>query len=101
VQDRDTDRASGLQTSAVWLGLRGTALYALGWFALSGALLWPLSRLSACVLLLVCGGMAVRLWLRPAVQEAARLYPLSILSPWIVGGVSGVQLVYLLVRGLY
>jgi 4-hydroxybenzoate polyprenyltransferase len=100
-QDRDTDQTAGLQTSAVRLGVRGTALYALGWFALSGALLWPLSRLSALALLLVCGGMALRLWLRPGTQEAARLYGLSILSPWIVGGVSGVQLVYLLVRGLY
>lgn len=101
VQDLNSDRAAGLRTTAVWLGVRGTALYALGWFAVSAGLLWPLSRLSAALLLLVCGGMAARLWWRPDVREAARLYPLSILSPWIVGGVSGVQLVYLLVRGLY
>lgn len=100
-QDSKTDREAGLNTTAVWLGVRGTALYALGWFVVAGALLWPLSRLSSEVLLLVCGGMALRLWWRPSVAEAARLYPLSIVTPWIVGGVSGVQLVYLLVRGLY
>lgn len=100
-QDSESDRKAGLNTTAVWLGVRGTALYALGWFVLAGALLWPLSRLSALALLLVCGGMACRLWTRPSTREAARLYPLSIVTPWIVGGVSGVQLVYLLVRGLY
>lgn len=100
-QDSHGDREAGLNTTAVWLGVRGTALYACAWFVLASALLWPLSRLSAGVLLLVCGGMAFRLWRRPSTGEAARLYPLSIVSPWIVGGVSGVQLVYLLVRGLY
>ncbi|MGY2893091.1 UbiA family prenyltransferase [Deinococcus sp. UYEF24] len=100
-QDSGGDREAGLNTTAVWLGVRGTALYSLGWFVLAGALLWPLSRLSSGVLLLVCGGMALRLWLKPDVGTAARLYPLSIVTPWIVGGVSGVQLVYLLVRGLY
>ena len=100
-QDSESDRKVGLNTTAVWLGVRGTALYALSWFVLAGALLWPLSRLSALALLLVCGGMACRLWTRPSTREAARLYPLSIVTPWIVGGVSGVQLVYLLVRGLY
>jgi len=100
-QDSESDREAGLNTTAVWLGMRGTALYSLCWFVLAGALLWPLSRLSSGVLLLVCGGMALRLWQRPTPAEAARLYPLSIVTPWIVGGVSGVQLVYLLVRGLY
>jgi len=100
-QDSESDRDAGLSTTAVRLGVRSTALYAGAWFVLASALLWPLSRLSALVLLLVCGGMALSLWRRPTVHQAARLYPLSIVTPWIVGGVSGVQLVYLLVRGLY
>ena len=98
-QDIPTDRAAGLSTTATLLGERGAAVYALGWFGLSAGLLWFLSPLSAALLLLVCGGMALRLCLSPKTETAARLYPLSILSPWIVGGVSGVQLVYLLVRG--
>ena len=100
-QDIPTDRAAGLGTTATRLGERGAALYALGWFALAAVFLWFLSPLSAALLLLVCGGMALRLCLHPTAKTAARLYPLSILSPWIVGGVSGVQLVYLLVRGLH
>ncbi|MFC4452655.1 UbiA family prenyltransferase [Deinococcus sonorensis] len=101
VQDIASDRAAGLHTTATRLGVRGTALYALGWFTVAAALLWPLSRLSALALLLVCGGMAAALLRRPTLVQAGRLYRLSILSPWLVGAVSGVQLVYLLVRGLY
>ncbi|WP_425147035.1 UbiA family prenyltransferase [Deinococcus sp.] len=100
-QDIGPDRAAGLTTTATRLGERGAALYALGWFVLSSALLWPLSALSALLMLLVCGGMALRVLLYPQAQMAARLYPLSILSPWLVGGVSGVQLVYHLASGLH
>ena len=43
--------------------------------------------------------MAVSLLRRPTPEHAARLYPLSIVTPWIVGAVAGVPLVALLVRG--
>lgn len=100
-QDIPADRQAGTATVATRLGVGGTALYALAWFALAGGLLWPVSRLSALALWLVCGGMALALLARPTPERAARLYPLSIVTPWIVGAVSGVQLVYLLVRGLW
>jgi 4-hydroxybenzoate polyprenyltransferase len=98
-QDIPADRLAGTRTVATALGTRGTALYALGWFALAGALLWPVSRLSALALWGVCGGMALALARRPSPEQAARLYPLSIVTPWIVGTVAGVGLVYLLARG--
>lgn len=100
-QDVPADRAAGTRTVATTLGVRGTALYALGWFLLAGALLWPVSRLTAGALWLVCGGMAVSLLRRATPEQAARLYPLSIVTPWIVGTVAGVPLVYLLARGLW
>jgi len=99
VQDIQADVGAGTRTVATRLGASGTALYALGWFGLAGALVWPLSPLSSAAVWLVCGGMALRLRRRPTPQQAARLYPLSIVSPWIVGAVSGVQLVYTLARG--
>ena len=99
VQDIPADVGAGTRTVATRLGASGTALYALGWFAAAGALLWPLSPLSSVAVWLVCGGMALALRRRPTSQQAARLYPLSIVSPWIVGAVSGVQLVYVLARG--
>ncbi|OOV15356.1 UbiA family prenyltransferase [Deinococcus sp. LM3] len=98
-QDIPADRAAGTRTVATTLGVRGSAAYALAWFALAAALLWPASKLTALALLLTCGGMALGLLRRPTPERAARLYPLSIVTPWIVGAVAGVQLVYLLARG--
>ncbi|MPY65941.1 prenyltransferase [Deinococcus sp. SDU3-2] len=100
-QDVPADRAAGVRTVATTLGVRGTALYALAWFGVAGALLWPVSRLTALALWGVCGGLALALWRQPTPERAARLYPLSILSPWAVGTVAGVPLVYLLARGLW
>ena len=98
VQDIPADAASGTRTVATRLGAAGTAQYALAWFALAGALLWPLSVLSSAALWLICGGMALSLLARPTPAQAAQLYRLSIASPWLVGLVSGVQLVYGLAR---
>ncbi|GMA16839.1 prenyltransferase [Deinococcus metallilatus] len=100
-QDVPADRLAGTRTVATTLGVRGTAAYALMWFLLAGALLWPLSRLTAAALWLVCGGMALALLRQPTPERAARLYPLSIVTPWLVGTVAGVPLVYLLARGLW
>jgi len=100
-QDVPADRAAGVRTVANTLEVRGAALYALAWFGLAGALLWPVSRLTAAALWLICGGMSLALLRRPTPARAARLYPLSIVTPWIVGTVAGVPLVYLLVRGLW
>lgn len=98
-QDIPADRQVGTRTVATTLGVKGTARYALVWFLLAGALLWPVSRITALALWLTCGGMALRLLGHPTHVQAARLYPLSIVTPWLVGTVAGVQLVYLLVRG--
>lgn len=101
VQDIPADRRAGTHTVATTLGVRGTGLYALLWFGVAGALLWPVSRLTAAALWLVCGGMVLGLLRRPTPVQAARLYPLSIVTPWLVGTVAGVPLVYLLARGLW
>ena len=98
VQDIPADEGAGTQTVATTLGAGGTARYALAWFALAGALLWPLSIISSAALWLTCGGMAWALLRNPTSDYAARLYWLSIISPWIVGAVSGVQLVYVLAK---
>lgn len=98
VQDIPADRESGTRTVATMLGAAGTARYALAWFGLAGLLLWGESRLVALTLWGVCGGMALMLARTPTPERAARLYPLSIVSPWLVGTGAGVQLVYLLAR---
>ena len=98
VQDISADESTGTRTVATTLGASGTARYALAWFTLAGALLWPLSPLSSLALWLICGGMAGALLSNPTSAAAARLYPLSIVSPWVIGAISGVQLVYVLAR---
>ncbi|MFB9994265.1 UbiA family prenyltransferase [Deinococcus oregonensis] len=98
VQDIPADREGGTHTVATTLGAAATARYALVWFVLAGVLLWGESRLVALTLWAVCGGMALALVRTPTPERAARLYPLSIVSPWLVGTVAGVQLVYLLAR---
>lgn len=99
-QDVSADEGAGLATIATTLGVRATALWSLSWFGLAGALLVPLSVLSALGVWLVSGGLATRLLLDPTEARARRLYRASLLSPWIVGTVAGVQLVYVLARAL-
>ena len=99
VQDLDHDRDAGLRTVATHLGVAGAAQYALAWFGLAGALLLPLSVVSAVAVWGVAGGLALRLLQAPTVATARHLYPASILSPWLIGAASGVQLVYHLARG--
>lgn len=100
-QDVSADRHAGVRTVATSLGVRGAALWALGWFGVAGAALWTLSPLSALSVWIVSGGLAARLLTRPDEAHARALYPASLLSPWIVGTVGGVQLVYVLARGLW
>jgi 4-hydroxybenzoate polyprenyltransferase len=99
VQDIESDARAGVSTLALKLGARGTALWCLGWFALSSALFWTLHPLVSLAVLGVSGGLTLNLALNPRSSRAARLYPLSILSPWPIGMVAGVLLVAHLVRG--
>ena len=101
VQDIPTDRAAGVRTVATRLGARGAARWALAWFLGSGACLWALSPLSALSVWGLAGGLALALLHRPSPGTGARLYPLSLLLPWVLGAVAGVQLVYALARGLW
>ncbi|WP_309573508.1 UbiA family prenyltransferase, partial [Deinococcus sp.] len=100
-QDIPADRHAGTATVATTLGVRGAAWYALGWFGGAALLVAQVSILTALALAATCGGMALALLRTPTPERAARLYPLSIVTPWIVGAVAGVQLVYLLARGLW
>lgn len=101
VQDIHTDRAAGVRTVATRLGARGAGVWALAWFLAAGACLWPLSPLSAVSVWVLAGGLALRLLRHPSAATGARLYPLSLLLPWALGAVAGVQLVYALARGLW
>ncbi|AFZ68591.1 UbiA family prenyltransferase [Deinococcus peraridilitoris] len=100
VQDLTADRSAGVRTVATTLGVVATARWSLGWFVLAGALLLPVSELSACSVWLMSGALSLRLLRDPREATARRLYPLSLLSPWLLGAVAGVQLVYQLARAV-
>lgn len=99
VQDLETDAAAGVRTVATVLKARKTALWCGAWFLLSSVLASFLHPLVGLAILSVSGGLTLKLWGEPTPARAARLYPLSILSPWAVGMVAGVLLVAHLVRG--
>ena len=99
VQDLETDAAAGVRTVATVLGAASTALWCAAWFLFSSVLAAFLHPLVGLAIFLVSGGLSLKLWREPTPARAARLYPLSILSPWAVGMVAGVLLVAHLVRG--
>jgi len=98
VQDLETDAAAGVWTVATVLGAQKTALWCGAWFLLSSVLVALLHPLVGLAIFWVSGGLALNLWREPTPARAARLYPLSVLSPWAVGMVAGVLLVAHLVR---
>ncbi len=99
VQDLESDGDAGVRTVATVLGVQKTALWCGGWFVLSSVLATFLHPLVGLAIVLVSGGLTLKLWREPTPARATRLYPLSLLSPWAVGMVAGVLLVAHLVRG--
>lgn len=98
-QDKAADAAAGVRTVAVWLGVRGAAIWSLAWFVLAGVLLWPHAPAGALTLWAFSGGLALRLLRHPDEAHARALYPASLLSPWLLGVALGMPLVYVLARG--
>lgn len=93
IQDISADRLAGVHTSATRLGIRGTVWWCVVWFGISTLLLGHLHFLVALGVIVVNGGLLWALWRQPSEQYAAKLYPWSILSPWLVGTIAGVLLV--------
>jgi 4-hydroxybenzoate polyprenyltransferase len=101
VQDIREDRATGIETTATRLGPRGVVLWSGVWWAVS-TLCFALVNIPVA---LVSGGIAAALlaalYRRPTPSNAHRLYPYSIVFPYVAGTVAGVQLVAALSLGLY
>jgi 4-hydroxybenzoate polyprenyltransferase len=101
VQDIDEDRAAGIRTTAVHLGVRGTAVWSGTWWALStvgfALVSWPVALVNA----LIAGWLVVSLWRDPAPATARRLYRYSIVFPYVAGSVAGSQLVAAILLGYY
>ncbi|GAA2173086.1 UbiA family prenyltransferase [Agrococcus versicolor] len=93
VQDIEEDRASGITTTAVLLGPRGTAVWSGAWWIVSTVLFAVVSVPVAVVNALIAGTLVVWLLLRPTTATGHRLYPLSVAFPYVAGSVaSGILL---------
>ncbi|MGC5170011.1 UbiA family prenyltransferase [Microbacterium sp. DT81.1] len=85
VQDIEEDRVSGITTTAVRLGPRGTAVWSGAWWLASTALFAIFSLPVAAVNIAIAGILIVRLMRRPTPATGRLLYPLSVAFPYIAG----------------
>ena len=99
VQDIVEDRDAGIETTAVRLGARGTALWSGAWWIVSTVLFAVVSLPVAAVNLLIAGILVVRLLRRPTPETGHRLYRLSVAFPYIAGSFAGVLLMVSIVLG--
>lgn len=99
VQDIVEDRDAGIETTAVRLGARGTALWSGAWWVVSTALFAVVSLPVAAVNLLIAGILVVSLLRNPTPETGHRLYRLSVAFPYIAGSFVGVLLMVSIVLG--
>ena len=101
VQDIDEDRAVGITTTAVLLGVRGTALWSAAWWIAATVFFalvsWPVAIVNA----LIAGFLVVALLRNPEPETGHRLYRYSIAFPYVAGTVAGILLVISLTVGRY
>ena len=99
VQDIVEDRDAGIETTAVRLGARGTALWSGAWWIVSTVLFAVVSLPVAAVNLLIAGILVVSLLRHPTPETGHRLYRLSVAFPYIAGSFAGVLLMVSIVLG--
>ncbi len=101
VQDREEDRAVGITTTPVLLGVRGTAVWSGVWWVVATVFFawvnWPVAVVNA----LIAGFLVVALLRRPQPATGRRLYRYSIAFPYVAGTVAGIQLVAALTLGRF
>ncbi|WP_412932893.1 UbiA family prenyltransferase [Microbacterium jepli] len=101
VQDIEEDRASGITTTAVRLGPRGTAIWSGIWWLVSTALFALVSVPVAIVNIVLAGFLVVQLLRRPLPATGRRLYPVSVAFPYIAGSVASGLLLAAMFLGMY
>ena len=101
VQDVDEDRAVGIRTTAVRLGVRGVVLWSGAWWLVSTVCFALVGPIVALVNALYAGALVYRLYRDPRPETGHRLYRYSIAFPYVAGTVAGVQLVGAVSLGAY
>jgi 4-hydroxybenzoate polyprenyltransferase len=101
VQDLEEDRAAGITTTAVRLGVRGTILWSGAWWTVAAASFALLSLPVAAVNAGIAGGLLLTLYRNPTPETAHSLYKWSIAFPYVAGTVAGVHLVAAISLGMW
>lgn len=101
IQDIEEDRAAGIRTTAVALGVRGAVIWSAVWWSLStiafALISWPVAIANA----LIAGWLVVQLWRTQTTSRARGLYRYSIVFPYAAGSVAGSHLVAAILLGSF
>jgi 4-hydroxybenzoate polyprenyltransferase len=100
-QDVEEDRAAGITTTAVRLGVRGAVLWSGVWWTVAVACFALISPPVAAVNAGIAGALLLALYRRPTPETAHSLYRWSIAFPYVAGTVAGVLLVASLRLGMW
>ncbi|MEY4560469.1 MAG: hypothetical protein RL460_446, partial [Actinomycetota bacterium] len=101
IQDIPQDSDTGIQTTAVHLGVKKTLVWSGFWWAVSTVLFALVNIPVAIVNLLIAGYLVLTVWRTPTPKRAHDVYKYSIAFPYAAGAVAGVQLVTAIVLGWY
>jgi 4-hydroxybenzoate polyprenyltransferase len=101
VQDLEEDRATGIVTTAVRLGVRGTVLWSGLWWTVATTCFALLNLPLTVVNAVIAGSLLLALYRSPTPETAHSLYKWSIAFPYVAGTVAGVQLVAALSLGMW
>jgi len=101
VQDIPQDSFVGIKTTAVWLGVKGSAYWVGTFWWISTVLFGFVNIPVALVNFAIAGYLTAALFSDPVPETGRKLYRLSIAFPYIAGAVAGVQLVSAMALGLY
>ena len=92
VQDIPQDSDVGIKTTAVWLGVKGSAYWVGFFWLISTVLFAQVSILVAVVNFLIAGFLTISIFRNPVPETGRKLYRLSIFFPYFAGAIAGIQL---------
>ncbi len=91
-QDIPQDSDVGIKTTAVWLGVKGSAYWVGFFWLISTVLFAQVSILVAVVNFLIAGYLTISIYRNPVPETGRKLYRLSIFFPYFAGAIAGIQL---------
>jgi 4-hydroxybenzoate polyprenyltransferase len=101
IQDIPQDSDTGIITTAVHLGPKGTAWWSAIWWAISTVCFALVNIPVAIANAIIAGILVAGVFKDPTPEGAHRLYKYSITFPYVAGAVAGVQLVVGLTFGFW